>query len=132
MIENPDLHKKQHQSETTQFVSNKKIQDEILDKIPFGDDLKGAWHFVDGDTDIIFIGLRADRRNKGLTFTTKKLPILGEFDDVEFKFSAGDDNEVSFTTHTIPLMGRLEGFSFKATAGDDNNKVFARYTVAFD
>lgn len=130
-VEDPDLYEKEQRSKTYRFVSDKNIQDEILGKLPFGKDLKGMWNFIDGDTDIFITGLRADRGNKGLSYTMNGLPIIGSMDDIKLKFSAGDDNEIQFTTHSIPFMGRLEGFTFKATADQDDNKVFARYTVPF-
>jgi len=128
-VENPE---DEDQTPTSKFIAESGIDNKILDQIPYGDNIKHMWNIVDGDTDIYFEGLRADRRNMGLSYTTTELPVIGKLNDIELEFTAGETNEISFKTHSIPFMGKLQGFTLKGTAGDDENKIFARYTVKFD
>ncbi len=117
---------------TSAYFVKKSIEDEILEKIPHGSKFKQMWNVVDGDVDLYFTGLRADRKNRGLSYTLSNRSFIGDMNDIEIEFSAGNDSEVSFKTQTIPFMGQLEGFSLKGSAGMNDSKIFARYTVPLD
>lgn len=118
------------------FSENKKgtgdLEDKILAMLPQGDRLKYMWHVTDGKVDLYFEGLRFDRGNKGVTYKTKTLPFIGEMDDIEFKFEAGDDNKFSFKSSTVPIIGSIEGLSFKGSTGDKGSRISARYTIPFN
>ncbi len=128
-VETPEDEKR---SATARFIEEANLEDKILSKVPHGSRIKHIWNIVDGDVDLYFTGLRADKGNRGITYTTTNLPVIGKINDMKFEFSAGETNEISFTTHVIPFMGELKGFTLKGTAGDDDNKIFARYTVPFE
>ena len=108
-------------------------EDQVLSMVPHGDKLKKTWNIIDGDVDLMGIkGLRGDRRNKGVTYSTNYVPFIGDMESVEFRFDAGEDMEFIFESSHIPFMGQLEGFNFKTSIKDDNQRVFARYTIPFD
>jgi hypothetical protein len=113
--------------------SRKKVKNTLVQKIPFGDDLGDTWEFINGEVDIMgFENLRADRRNKGLQYTTNDLPLLGSVDGLDMRFAAGEDMEFSFTSDVTPFIGKIEGLSFKGAAGTDDNHISARYKIKFD
>lgn len=116
------------------FKSNEDKQDfgdKVLAMVPHGKKMKKAWKVIDGDVDLYFEGLRADRGNKGLKYTTTAMPLIGEVSGTEFEFSAGEEMEFSFESNRIPLAGEIEGFRLKGSVGDDA-KISARYTMKFD
>lgn len=76
-------------------ASEDEIIDKILKKIPYHRQLRATWNLVDGETDLYVDGLRFDRRNKGVTYTTDTLPIMGQIDGLKIKASAGKDQEIS-------------------------------------
>lgn len=91
------------------------------------------WDVVDGEVDIVTIeGLRVDRRNKGMNYTTSTIPMIGTIDGLELEFSAGDTNEFAFESKILPFVGQIEGFKLKGSTNNDRSKIFARYTIAFD
>lgn len=107
--------------------------DQVLALVPHGDDMKYLWNVVDGDVDLYFSNLRADRKNKGMVYTTETLPLVGTFDHTEFKVKGGaEENAFSFETSHIPLAGDLEGFKFNGTLSDNNSRVSLHYTVPLD
>ncbi len=105
----------------------------LKDKIPFGEDLGQTWEFINGEVDILgFENLRADRRNKGLQYTTNELPALGAIDGLNMKFSAGEDIEFSFKSDVTPFIGKIDGLNFEGAAGTDGGEFSARYKIQFD
>lgn len=110
----------------------KPMEEKIMAMIPYSDQMKYLWNVADGDVDLMGIkGLRGDRRNKGVEYKTNYMPLIGTFDDTEFKFEAGEDIELSFKTSSLPFGRSIEGFNFNGSVGDDA-RVSARYTVKFD
>lgn len=110
----------------------KPMEEKIMAMIPYSDQMKYLWNVADGDIDLLGIkGLRGDRRNKGVEYKTNYMPLIGAFDDTEFKFEAGEDMELSFNTSSLPFGRSIEGFNFNGSVGDDA-RVSARYTVKFD
>ncbi len=124
-------------SESPKKNFKSKLRDEedfkkmIMEKIPYAKQAKYMWDVVDGDVDIYMKNLRADRKNKGLSYTTNRLPLIGEVKNVEFKFNAGEDMGMSFETNRMPFVGTLEGFKLKGTMGEDS-RISARYTIPLD
>lgn len=115
------------------FKDDRGFEKILLDKVPYGEDLSYMWDVVDGDVDIATVqGLRVDRRNKGLSYTTNKVPIVGTVDGMEFEFATGDTHEVSVESKIIPFVGKSERFKVKGSMSSDKSKVFARYTYPFD
>lgn len=127
-VESPDNDEK---TTSTYFVK-KSFEDKILDKIPHGSKFKQMWNIVDGDVDLHFTGLRADRSNRGLSYSLYNQSFIGDMNDIEIEFSAGQENKVSFKTQMVPFLGKLEGFSLKGSAGMKDSNLFARYTVPLD
>ena len=113
-------------------MEDRNWEDEILEKIPHGERLKYMWNVVDGDVDLHFTGLRFDRGNTGVSYKTNYVPFIGEMDTVQFRFDAGEENEISFKTSHVPFAGDLQGLNFKASTGDSGSKISARYTIALD
>lgn len=124
-----------HNSKAMQYNSSSNedgdLEDKILALIPHSDKMKRVWSIADGDVDLHFEGLRFDRKNMGVKYTTSTLPMIGEMTGIEFEFEAGDDNNLSFESDIMPLVGHIDGFTFKGSAGDDN-RISARYTMNFD
>jgi len=115
------------------FKDDRGFEKVLLDKIPYGEDLSYMWDIVDGDVDITTVkGLRVDRRNKGLSYTTNKVPVVGAIDGMEFEFATGDTHEVSVESKIIPFVGKSERFKLKGSMSNDKSKIFARYTYPFD
>ena len=112
-------------------VKKQDIEDQILAMVPHGQKMKQLWYIVDGDTDLYFEGLRADKGNRGVKYTTNAMPLIGEVKGTEFEFSAGKDMEFGFESNRIPLIGEVEGFRLKGSVSDDA-KISARYTMKFD
>jgi hypothetical protein len=111
----------------------KNFKDRVLSKIPYSEEMEYAWDIVDGDIDLLSVqGLRGDRRNKGLRYTTDSLPFIGSVDGMEFQFKAGDTNEFSFKSDVTPFVGRVDGLSYKAYTNTDNSAIYARYTISLD
>lgn len=108
------------------------FEDKIMAMIPHSGKMKQLWNYVDGDTDLYFEGLRADKSNKGVQYTTSTIPLIGDIRGTKFKFSAGDKMEFGFKSNRIPLVGEVKGFSLKGSASPTNNKISARYTMQFD
>lgn len=132
LIESPDYYKKPKAGFKSSSSKDKRDLDEkILAMVPHGQKMKKLWKIVDGDVDLHFVGLRGDRRNKGLKYTTNSMPLLGEIRGTEFKFSAGEEMKFGFESNRIPFAGEVEGFQFKGSVGDDA-KISARYTYKFD
>lgn len=123
-------------SQSSGFAKSKKDKEEWEDKIlamlPQGDRLKHMWEVVDGDVNLYFKGLRFDRGNKGVTYKTKTLPLIGEMDNTELKFEAGEDNKLSFKSSTVPFIGDIEGLSFRGSTGNKGSRISARYTISLD
>jgi hypothetical protein len=114
------------------FTENERsVEESILAQIPYGENFKYMWNVVDGDVDLHFEGLRADRGNTGIAYKTNTVPFIGDVEGLQLKFEAGREQSFSFETNKMPLVGTIEGFNFKGSVGD-NSKVFARYTIAFD
>lgn len=123
-------------SSTSKFKSNfseneGNIEDKVLAIVPYGDNLKHMWNVVDGDVDLHFKGLRADRGNTGITYKTSTIPLIGYVEGLQLKFEAGKEQKVSFESNKIPLIGTIEGFNFKGSISK-NSRISARYTIAFD
>lgn len=108
------------------------FKNKILNEIPYSDEMKDVWELVDGDTNLYFDDLRADRRNKGIKYTTDSLPLIGKVDGVEFQFRVGDENEFSFKSETTPFIGKIKGLSYKGSTSNENSKISVRYTIALD
>ena len=115
----------------SKYFKDSSFEDRLSEEFPIVKKLKPAWNLANGETDIFVENLRADRRNKGLTYKTNYIPFIGTSEAVEFKFRAGEENSVSFESDYIPFAGRVDGFNIKGSVGDDS-KIFARYTVKFD
>lgn len=125
----PTLPEDQESKFKSKFTKKNDLEDRIMEEIPYAKQAKNLWNVVDGDVDIYVKDLRVDRRNKGLVYTTNTMPFIGEIDDTELKFQAGEEMKVSFGTSRIPFVGTLEGFKFKSSVGGDNTKVSFRYTI---
>lgn len=106
--------------------------DKVLAMVPHGKKMKQAWKVIDGDVDLYFAGLRANRGNKGLKYKTNTVPFMGTYDGLELEFDAGEKTEFSFKSDNMPLVGKVEGFTFKGAAGTDGGKISARYTMKFE
>ncbi len=115
------------------FTKKKDFEDRLMDEIPYAKELKPIWKFVDGDVDVMGIdNLRADRRNKGLIYTTNYIPFVGETKEIEFKLRGGDDFSLSFQTSHIPFAGELKGFKMHGKVGSDDSKIVAQYKIPLD
>lgn len=131
-VQRPDRHLSDDKE--FKFTPPKKdnnLEERIMAMIPYSEEMKYLWNIADGDIDLYFKGLRGDRRNKGVEYTTHKLPLIGQFEDTEFKAEVGEDMEFSFYTSSLPFKSKIEGFNFKGSVGDDA-RISARYTVKFD
>lgn len=108
------------------------FKQKVMDTIPYSEDIKYMWDVVDGDVDLHFAGLRGDRRNQGLKYTTDTLPFVGQVDGMELQFKAGSDNGLFFKSDKMPLIGRVKGLSYKGALSNSDSAFFARYTIALD
>ncbi len=132
LIESPDFYKKPKASfKSSSRKDDRDMDEKILSMVPQGHNMKKLWKVVDGDVDLHFEGLRADRSNKGLKYKTNAMPLIGEIRGTEFEFSAGEDMEFGFKSNRIPFAGEVEGFQLKGSVSDDA-KISARYTYKFD
>lgn len=129
LINDPKSPQKEYRSKSS--VKKEEFEDQILALVPHGQKMKQLWYIVDGDTDLYFEGLRADKGNMGVKYTTNAMPLIGEIRGTEFKFSAGKDMEFGFESNRIPLIGEVKGFRLKGSVSDDA-KISARYTMKFD
>jgi len=111
---------------------SKDWEDKVMAAVPQAKQLKKMWNFIDGDTDLHFTGLRIDRGNKGLKYSTHFVPMIGEMETVEVEFMAGQDLELSLESSHIPFAGDLDGFKFKTSVSNNKSKILARYTIPFD
>lgn len=108
-----------------------KIEDKILSMLPYKNTLKHTWNVIDGDVDLLTIeGLRFDRGNIGVAYTTRFIPFMGDVDGFKMEFCAGKDMEVNFESDVTPFVGKVKGLSFKGTAGEDS-KISFRYKIDF-
>lgn len=108
----------------------KKIEDRLLSMLPYKDTLKHTWNVIDGDVDLLTVeGLRFDRGNKGVAYTTSFIPFMGDVDGFEMEFCAGEDMEINFESDAIPFMNKVDGLSFKGSAGEEDNRISFRYTM---
>lgn len=105
--------------------------DNTLAKIPYSKQLKATWKVIDGDVDLYMKGLRVDRGNKGVEYTTDYVPFMGPVEGVMFKAEAGEDNKLKFESSHIPFVGHVEGFKFKSSVGEEAS-VSVRYNVSLD
>lgn len=119
---------------TSKFKSDDEtdFKDKLIEKIPFGDKMHHSWKIIDGDVDLYFDGLRADRGNKGVEYKSNTIPFIGKMDKSEWKVDAGEDMKFTFISKALPFVDDIEGFHFKTTISEDDNRAYARYTVAFD
>ena len=113
------------------LLEKQDFEERLMEAIPYAEELRPVWHFIDGDTDIFIPNLRVDRRNKGLVYKTSEIPFVGKMEGIEFKLKAGEEMELGFESNHIPFMGELEGFNIKGSVGEES-KIFARYTIKFD
>lgn len=114
-----------------QSKKDEDIEDQILAIVPQGQNMKKLWYIVDGETDLYFENLRADKSNKGVKYTMTSVPLLGDIDGTKFEFSAGDKMEFGFKSNQIPLIGEVEGFRLRGSVSE-NASISARYTMKFD
>lgn len=112
--------------------SENDFKNRLMNEIPYGENLKHMWDVVDGDVDLHFTGLRADRRNRGLSYTTNYIPLMGDVDGIEMKFDAGKTNEFSLKSNITPFVGKVKGLSVRGSTTNEDSKVSARYTIALD
>ncbi|NCO04323.1 MAG: hypothetical protein GW903_09050 [Alphaproteobacteria bacterium] len=106
-----------------------KFEDKLLSMLPYKNTLKHTWNVIDGDVDLLTVeGLRFDRGNRGIAYTTSFIPMIGDVDGFEMEFCAGKDMEINFKSDVTPFIGKLEGLSFRGKAGEDSAISF-RYTV---
>jgi hypothetical protein len=91
-----------------------------------------SWKVIDGDVDLYFEGLRADRGNNGVEYKSNTIPFIGEMEKSEWKVDAGEDMKFTFISKALPFVDDIEGFHFKTTISEDDNRAYARYTIAFD
>ncbi|HOO82591.1 MAG TPA: hypothetical protein PK513_08815 [Alphaproteobacteria bacterium] len=105
--------------------------DKILAKIPYNKQLKSTWKLIDGDTDLYVKGLRVDRGNKGVEYSTSTMPFVGEVEGIKFKAEAGEENKIKFESSRIPFIGNVEGFKFKSSVGEESS-VSVRYTTSLE
>ena len=131
LYESPQERENRDRKYKSKFTDKMSLEDKLIEQVPYGGRLKYLWNIADGDVDIHFTGLRFNRKNMGLDYTTSTLPVIGTMDGVRFQLKAGDDNEFSFESRIIPFVGDIEGFSFKGSIGD-NSRISARYTIALD
>jgi hypothetical protein len=108
------------------------IKEQLIEKIPFGSEMHKSWKVIDGDVDLYFKGLRADRQNKGVEYSSKTLPFVGEMEKSEWKIDAGEDMKFTFETNGLPFVANVEGFHFKTSVSSDDTHAYAKYTIAFD
>ena len=105
------------------------IEDRLLSKLPYKNTLKHTWKVIDGDVDLLTVeGLRFDRGNKGVAYTTSFIPMMGHVDGYKMEFCAGEDMEINFESDITPFVGKVKGLSFKGTAGEDS-KISFRYKI---
>lgn len=103
--------------------------DRLMKRIPYHKSLRYTWDIADGDVDIYFENLRVDRRNKGLSYKTDSLPMIGKMDGAELEANLGGDSKLTFKSDYMPLVGRVDGFQFRASAGTDDRNISLRYKV---
>lgn len=123
---------KKYQEYKARFTADENLKNKILKNIPFKEDAGYAWNVVNGDVDLYFTGLRADRNNRGIEYITNAIPFIGNVEGFELKFEAGQNNKISFKSDIIPFIGTMEGLSFKGATGEEDTNISARYTIAFD
>lgn len=123
---------KKYKEYSARFTADENLKNKILKRIPYQNEAKYAWEVIDGDVDLYFTGLRADRGNKGIEYTTNSLPFMGDVNGFELKFEAGENNKISFKSDVLPFIGRMEGLSFKGATGEEGSHISARYTIALD
>lgn len=110
----------------------KSFKQKVMDEIPYSEDIKYMWDIVDGDIDLYVTGLRGDRRNKGLKYTTDTMPLIGKIDGMELQFKAGNKNGLFFKSDKMPFIGHIKGLSYKGAISNKDTALFARYTIALD
>lgn len=120
--------------ETKKSSSHSKdnLEEKLLSYIPHAPKMKKIWKLVDGDVDLYMTGLRFNRKNTGVSYETKTIPLLGEIDDINLRFDAGKKNEVSFQSKALPFIQNIDGFHMKAVMNDDHSRIYARYSITLD
>ncbi|MFK7839367.1 MAG: hypothetical protein AB8B83_03470 [Bdellovibrionales bacterium] len=101
--------------------------DDLMKKIPYSKQLKYTWDIIDGDVDLYFENLRADRSNRGITYKMIELPMIGKMQGSELKADIGKDSKLTFKSDYMPMVGHIDGLEFKASAGTDKSVISLRY-----
>lgn len=110
----------------------KEMLDRLIKKIPYKNTLKYTWDVIDGDVDLGVKNLRVDRGNKGITYKTNHIPMLGEMEGTQIKAEAGEDTKLTLTSDRVPFGNRVEGLRFKASVGNDDSNISLRYQTSID
>lgn len=105
--------------------------DKVLKKLPYSKRLKSTWKLIDGDTDVYVEGLRLDRGNTGVTYTTSTVPFIGDVDGLEMKAEMGQDSKLKLKSSHVPFVGKVEGLEFKSSVGEEQ-AVSIRYTTSLE
>lgn len=105
----------------------KEFIDGIMHHVPYKNTLKHTWNVIDGDVDLGVTNLRMNRRNKGVTYKTNHIPLVGEVKGTELRADAGEDTKLTLTSDRLPFGGRVEGLQFKASVGSDDSNISLRY-----
>lgn len=110
----------------------KELIDGIMHHVPYKNTLKHTWNVIDGDVDLGVTNLRMNRRNKGVTYKTNHIPLVGEMKGTQIRADAGEDNKLTLTSDRLPFGGRVEGMQFKASVGNDDSNISLRYNQSID
>ena len=112
-------------------ITKKDYIDNLVEEIPYGEEIRATWKFMDGDVDVMGVeNLRVDISNAGLKYKTDSLPFIGEMNGGEFTAELGEDSRLTYESEHVPFIGRIEGMKFHSSVGDDA-RVSIRYTIAF-
>lgn len=112
-------------------IEKKDFINNLIEEIPYGEEIHATWKFMDGDVDVIGVeNLRVDFSNAGLKYKTDTLPFIGEVNGGEFTAELGEDSRLTYESENMPFIGRIEGMKFHSSVGDDA-RISVRYTISF-
>lgn len=94
----------------------------VLKKLPYKNTIKYTWDVMEGDVDLMDVkNFRADVGNRGVTYKTNYIPLMGNVEGTHIQADLGKDTELKFESDYFPLIGRKDGLKFKASVGDGAN-----------